>query len=413
MKSWIVNVVLVGMISLVWCQEKELTLAALETLVIQHSPELKALSQDIEIKRGDLLQAALRINPELGFETGSGGDPETVFQVEQTLELGNKRKKRVRAAELELEQAKLTYEIKKLEILQAAKAAFIDVWATQEIVALKEDMVAISTRLLQSVRKRVAAGRLSPAEISRARIAFVNRRLELNRARRLLNNNWRQLSAFWGGTAGEYTRVAGFPDSLSRLPREDTLYRWVAGAPLVREKELEYQAQQARIEVERSRRIPDLAIGAGLRQTEAPLPTYQIGFSLPLPLFDRNQGGLAASRTRLEQIVAEQRALMIRLKTEVNALYTELEIAHDELQALTTEILPEAEQAYEIINTGYLQGKFDFLDVIDAQNTLFEAEENLWGARSNYLKAKTELEMLLGRPLHTTKTVNEERDNAN
>lgn len=389
-------------------QDKVLDYQKLEALVIQYNPDLKALAKNVESHKGNVLQASLRLNPELGFESGAGGDPETAAQLSQTFELGRKRQKRTRVAELELESTQLSYTIKKLEILKEARSVFIDILLSQQVVNLKKEMVVIAEEFLQSVQTRVKAGRLSPAEAARAQIALTSQQVELNRTQRNLKNHWRQLASFWGNNTPDFSRADGNLDSTITLPPEKLVGLLINKSPQVAEKNIEIQTQQAVVNVEQAKRIPDLTVSAGIKKTDVPDNTYQVGFSIPLQVFNRNQGTIQATNALLDQIMEEKNALEIRLRAEIALVYSDLKTIIKEIEALKTTILPEAHKAYQIINDGYLQGKFDFLDVVDAQSTLYDAEENLWIALSDFNKSVAEIEMLLGQPLLSSMNSNKE-----
>jgi len=385
--------------SALWAQDNVLDYQKLEILISQHNPELKAQARKIESYKGNVLQASLRLNPELDFGSGAGDDPETGAQINQTIELGGKRLKRTRVTELELESAQLSYIIKKLALLEEARSVFIDILFAQHILNLKIETVSVVEQFLQSVKTRVEAGRLSPAEVARAQIALTSQQLELYRIQRNLKNHWRLLASFWGSNSSDFSQAEENLDSMITLPSEEFIQLNIMESPSILEKNIVIQIQQAIIDVEQTNRIPDLQMSAGIKKTDVPGNTYQVGLSIPLQIFNRNQGTIQASIAQMDQLIEEKRALEINLRTEIAHLYSGLIIIGKEVEALKTTILPEAHKANQIINDGYLQGKFVFLDVVDAQTTLYKAEENYWLALSDYQKAVAEVEMLLGQPL--------------
>ncbi|NOZ75326.1 MAG: TolC family protein [FCB group bacterium] len=401
------TLILLGGISL-QAQSRILDAPTMEALILRHNPTLRAYGQKLDIYRGDLLQASLRLNPELDFETGTGGDPETVAGFSQTFELGQKRLKRTRVAEAELDNAHLTYTLKKQEVVTDARSVFIDILLNQKLIILKKERVSIADTFLTAVQTRVTAGRLSPAEVARARIALTSQQVDLNRAQRTLNNLWRQLAAYWGQEQPDYTWAEGDLTFLAILPEEDQLLQALDSAPLYRLTQGDLIIQKAVVSFEKAQRIPDLTISAGIVKTQVPDNTYQAGISIPLPLFNKNQGSIQSGTARLNELREKQRALELRLRTDIARVYSDLRMHQQETTALDEDILPEARKAYRIINSGYLQGKFDFLDVVNARTTLFEAEENYWLALAEYQKAVAQLERLLGQPLNTFIHANEE-----
>lgn len=396
------------MFSVLAAQEQVIDFQQIENLIVERNSELKALEKRIKSYQGKLRQSLLIPNPELDFELGKGIDPETAAQINQTIELGGKRGKRSHIAELELESAKLLITNKKLALLNEARLVFFDILLAQQVLRLKKESVTIAEEFLQSVQKRVAAGRLSPAEEARAQISLTTQLVDFNRAKRKLKNNWRLLSSFWGSKRKDYSIAKGNLDFMIQLPSEELIILDITKSPTMLEKNIEIQIQQAVIESERANRIPNITFSAGVKKTDAAFDTYQAGLSIPLQVFDRNQGTIQATIAQLEQIMEEKIALEIELETEVASIYSDLITIDSEIEALKNTILPEAEKAYLIINEGYLRGKFDFLDVVDAQTTLYKAEENYWLAITDLNVAVANIELLLGQPLISFLNSNEE-----
>lgn len=404
----LVKIVVPLIFSVLAAQEQVIDFKQIENLIVERNSELKALEKRIKSYQGKLRQSLLIPNPELDFELGKGSDPETAAQINQTIELGGKRGKRSHIAELELESAKLLITNKKLALLNEARLVFFDILLAQQVLRLKKESVTIAEEFLQSVQKRVAAGRLSPAEEARAQISLTTQLVDFNRAKRKLKNNWRLLSSFWGSKRIDYSIAKGNLDFMIQLPSEELIILDITKSPTMLEKNIEIQIQQAVIESERANRIPNITFSAGVKKTDAAFDTYQAGFSIPLRVFDRNQGTIQATIAQLEQIMEEKIALEIELETEVASIYADLITIDSEIEALKNTILPEAEKAYLIINEGYLRGKFDFLDVVDAQTTLYKAEENYWLAITDLNVAVANIELLLGQPLISFLNSNEE-----
>ncbi|HDY76137.1 MAG TPA: TolC family protein [Candidatus Marinimicrobia bacterium] len=130
--------------------------------------------------------------------------------------------------------------------------------------------------------------------------------------------------------------------------------------------------------------------------------TYQIGLSIPLPIFNRNKGNINSAVSELEQARLELNAIEIELKTKVSNLQTELEILTSEIAILNKDIIPEAQNAYTIITEGYLTGRFNYLDVVNAQEIWFQSREQYLTALKEYHQNIFELDRLIGNTNHST-----------
>ena len=145
-----------------------------------------------------------------------------------------------------------------------------------------------------------------------------------------------------------------------------------------------------------------MTISLGVRNDQASDDTAFVGgFSIPLPISDRNQGEIAAARAALRQASYQRLAARNKALATLAMLYQGLEAADVEVQTLKKQILPAAMQAFEAVDLGYRAGKFGFLEVLDAQRTLFQVRGQYIDALSNYHKARVEVERLIGTPLET------------
>jgi len=394
------------MFSVMTAQEMSIDFQQIENLILEHNSELKALTIQIEKFEGELTQASLLINPELEFESVNGSDPETTVQISQTIEIGRKRHKRSRVEKLEQDSSKILFTNKKLEILRDARLAFLDILLAQQILRIKNETVTIAEDFLLSVQERVVAGSLSPAEEARAQISLTSLQVDFNRLRRNQKNNWRQLSSIWGSNTIDYSVAIGNLDFISQLPPEQLIRLEIKKSPAMLKKNIDIQIQQAIIESEQSNRIPDITFSAGVNKVEGANNTYQAGFSIPLKVFDRNQGTIKATNAQLDQLMEEKISLEIELESKLASIYSDLITIENEIDALKNTILPGAEKAHQIIGDGYIRGKFGFLDVIDAQTTLYEAEENYWLAITDLNKAIADIELLLGQSFRSLINLN-------
>lgn len=391
--------------SVLLAQEKSIDFQQIENLIIERNHELKALEKSIESHKGNVRQSALIPNPELDFESINGDDSETSVNINQTIELGRKRHKRTRVADLELEKAELSLKNRQSAIINDARMVFLDLLLAQKILSIKKETVEIAETFFKSVQKRVAAGSLSPAEEARAQIAYTTLLVDLNRAQRNIKNYWYTLSSFWGSKTTKYKIAKGNLEFITLSQTGDLVNPNITNSPSILLKDIEIEIQQAIIETEQAERIPDITFSAGLNKVTRAENAYQAGFSVPLKVFDRNQGAIQMSNSKMDQLIEEKIALEIEIETELFSIYSDIIIINKEIEALQTIIIPGAEKAYQIIKEGYLRGKFNYLDVADAQRTLYDAEENYWLAMAAFNIAVANIELLTGQPYTALKNI--------
>jgi cobalt-zinc-cadmium efflux system outer membrane protein len=117
---------------------------------------------------------------------------------------------------------------------------------------------------------------------------------------------------------------------------------------------------------------------------------------MPLPLFDRNQGNIGAAQERAYQAQDELNAVHIRLKSELSQAHMRLRTARQQFELLRNDMLPSAQSAYEAASKGFELGKFTFLDVLDAQRSLFQARSQYLSALSQANQAAAEIARIVG-----------------
>jgi cobalt-zinc-cadmium efflux system outer membrane protein len=160
------------------------------------------------------------------------------------------------------------------------------------------------------------------------------------------------------------------------------------------------QLRQRVLEFEKSLRLPNLNISVGRRRFEdIGQSAWVAAVSLPIPIFDRNQGARKVANFEFEQARRSAEAVRIELDAELVAAFQRLDSAVQDVTIANQEIVPSSIAAFAAVETGYREGKFGFLDVLDAQQALFDARSLSLDSHEEYLLSRTDLERLVGRTL--------------
>jgi cobalt-zinc-cadmium efflux system outer membrane protein len=383
-----------------------LTLQAALTLALDVNAELSAARYEMQAVEASVLQAGAMPNPslELAVEDTRRETRETTVQFSQPIELGGKRNARLNAAERGRDAASAELNAKQADVRAAVITAFFDVLAAQERLRLAHDSVELAQRATVTAARRVAAGKVSPVEVTKSRVAESGVRLELVQARGALATARKRLAAMWGNRGPRFDRAEGQLEHLPELPQLAALSRRLATAPALTRARFEVDRRQALAQVERSRRIPDVTVNLGVKRSEE-LSRNQaiVGVSIPLPLFDSNRGNVLESLRRADKARDELAATETRLDSELAQAYEKLSMARQEAEALQADVLPGAQSAYDAATTGFEYGKFGFLDVLDSQRTLLQAKSQFLRALAEAHRAAAEINRILGEPSHATK----------
>lgn len=380
-----------------------LTLPAALALAMRANPDLSAARHEAAALDGAAQQARALPNPQLQtlVEDSRRATRSTTVLLNQTLELGGQRGARIDAARHGRDGAAHDLAAQRAATRAAVSVAFVEVLAAQEGLRLADSAAALARHAGDIAARRVAAGKASPVEQTRARVAEAAARLDANLAGGALAGARKRLAALWGNPAPRFSQAEGRLEPLPALPDEADLARRLANAPAVLKARSALAQRTAMAQLERSRRTPDLSVSVGVKRS-AELGRNQaiFGLSLPLPLFDGNQGNVLEALRRGDKAADELAAASIRSGAELAAARQTLQDARQQVEALRGDILPGAQSAYEAAAKGFEYGKFAFIDVLDAQRTLLQANTQHLRALADAHKAAAEIDRILGEPAH-------------
>jgi cobalt-zinc-cadmium efflux system outer membrane protein len=385
-----------------------LTLRQALALALTRNPELAAVSYHVRVSEARILQAKLIPNPELEF-TGeniagsgdySGGKrAENTLLLGQLIELGGKRRARIREASFGRELAEFDYETKKREIFLKTGQDFVDVLALQRRVAINEQLVSLANDFIPNVVKRIEAGKASTLEKTRFDVAIGSTRIDLERARHDLAAARQRLASRWGSLKPRFAAVAGNLDATPSVASLDVLAQRLPANPRLARFGAEIAQREAALVREKAAAVPDLTLqGGGRRHSENDDTTAVIGFSVPLPFWNRNQGNIRAAREQIGQAGAEQAAAATALMTELTDAYEKLEQAREAIAILRSNVLPGADEALKATSEGYEAGRFSYLDVLEARRTMGATRIQYLEAVADFHKALHGVEALTGDP---------------
>lgn len=396
----------------------DLTLREALSLALLQNPEIKAFALEIRAREAAVLQAGLRPNPKLdavvenfGNNALQGFDSTTItLQLSQLIELGGKRAARTEATQLARDLAGWDYERERIKVLTETHNAYVEILSAQVRTALTEQLLDLAEEVAAAAAKRVTAGKVSPVEETKARVATTSVRIELTRAERELEAARKRLASTWGSTAPRFKHALGEIEAVLPIPSLEQLMDRLRQNPELARWATELAERQAVIALEESRAIPDLTASFGIRRFYEPGDdALVVGISLPLPVFNGNQGAILEAQRRLTKAEEERFATEVRVATGLSNAYQTLAGAHAEIAALKAEVLPGAQSAFEAASKGYRLGKFGLLDVLDAQRTLFGAKAQYLRALTDYHRSVAQVEGLIGERLEAVQTRKESR----
>jgi len=374
-------------------------------LALDSNPELRASGARVDAAAGRAYQAKKWTNPELELSAedwpvsnGRGfSDAKQTIGIAQTLPYPGKKSldKQIGGAGVKLSEAELA--VRRTEIVRDVKAGFFRVLALERLVEVSTQLVAVAESSAATARKRVDAGATAYQEQLRAEVQLEQARTELTGFQRELASA-RQV----------FVTILGRPDlkdaSLSGALAEapDASLMEAAGAErlAVHPSAAAAQANLDRAQLANRRArlepYPDVKVGvSGGRIGETEQSIIQLGFSVPLPLIDRGKGKQQEARANVSAAEAEWHVVQQQLQREWANALKRYRTAAEQVANYRDRILPKAGEALRLVQTGFEQGKFNFIDLVDTQRTTAEARLAYQGKLLELNIAQAELEALL------------------
>ncbi|GLK69266.1 TolC family protein [Hansschlegelia plantiphila] len=388
---------------------RTLTLSQALSRAVASSPSLAAADREIGAASGRAMQSAVFPNPALSFELDNAfgsrskrnlDAAETTLQISQLFELGGKRDARMAIAAAEGDAARWERAATRLQVLAEAAEAFARTLGAQRRVSELEDQVDDLDRLTPLLQRRVAAGASSSAEISRGRLATETTRVELAKARAAFQSARRELAVLIGETAPSFAAVGGDLSRIGAPPSFDGLMARALQTPQLTRFTAVMAQRRALLAAARAKAVPDITAGVAWRRYEEDRSNAAlVSLSVPLPLFDRNQGGVIEAQQTLAKTDAERAASRNALTVLVGRAYEALRGSYEEARLTRGNVLPVAREAYDSIRSGYAEGRYTLLELLDARAALSEASLKEIDALVSFHASLASLEGLTGSAL--------------
>lgn len=386
-----------------------LTLQGALAATVSRNPELQSFSWAVRATDAELLQAGVRPNPELSVTpenfVGSGTfDNRTQFQntlqLSQLIELGDKRARRSDVAVSARDKASAEYEAKRVEILGATTLDFIEVLGDQERLKLAQLAVSQGRESLTAAERRVEAGVGSRLEVTRTKILVARAEVALEHVEHELKTSRRNLAARWGARVPVFAEVQGELFDQHTVPTLEQLEARLDEAPERKLAIAEVRMRAAEVALARTKQTSDVTVSAGWRHGRSwDDQTAVAGFSIPLQLFHRYEGDIAAAEATEQAARYRSQTAETRLSAVLFGLYQELLHAQAELEVIRKEIVPQSEEALALARKGFGEGLFSQLELLDAQRTLVEVRREFIETAATFHRLVAEVERLLGEAL--------------
>ncbi len=356
--------------------------------------------------QGRFIQAGLYFNPTVGWTASdlntrpnAAGKQGPTFN--QIIVTGNKLGLARAAAAQGIAVADWTAITRYFDVVSRLRAAFYDTLAAQREVTVNENLVAIAAQGLQSTEKLLKAGTGARPDVLRAQVDLGLFRNRLDVSKRRAEASWRLLAVAAGQPTMEPRPLVG------RLEDEPPVYEYGHLQAHILENSAEVRTAYAAVaEAEGLLRRAMAEVCPNIQIQISPQyffddqrPGAAATISAPIPIFNRNQGNILAARAEVGRTYQVVRQVELSLTQRLTLAYQRYRAGLEQAGTFSKSILPDAAEALRLVQLGYAKGdtRYDYTAVLQAQNTLAQAQLGYVGVLNDLQRAVSEIEGLLQR----------------
>jgi outer membrane protein, heavy metal efflux system len=411
--------VLLAVVTLSVCsaQQAPVTIDVATREALEKNLSLLAEKYNISVADARIIQARLKPNPvlSLGLDyqnvfrqpwtvSDGQGPPEWNARVDYLIERGGKREKRVEVAEGAKAVAQLQLLNTTRQLVFDVQSAFVDVQAAKESVALARANLASLEAIVKVNTDRVNAGDLARVDLVRSRVAAIQFKTALAAAELKLRTAKTKLQLLIGRRA-----VSDSFDVSGDIRRDDKIMQLTelhADAARLRPDLLALRRDQARsqadIRLQLAQGKIDFTVGTEYHKQFDLVHASAFGFffSVPIPVFNRNQGEIERARQEDRQIEARIRAAEASVDNEVETAYQQFSSSRDLLADIEKNMLNEARDVRQITEYSYRRGEASLLELLDAQRAFNDAMQTYNDARADFARSLYLLDSASGRGIN-------------
>ncbi len=386
-------------------EQAEIGLGNLLRIAELNNPEVRAAWNEVGAAAGRAWQAELYPNPSLELEAEDipAGDlglgrSENKIAVVQPLVLGARRSAAISAATAERDARDLLVQHKLREVQSDVRRLYAELIYLKQAIALHAELRDTAQQTLQIATIRVNAQAAPESEMIKSQIDVHELELGRRRLERLLASSSERLGSLLGGVRVPVESIGGqLPIGLPELETDRLQIAVRKGHPAVLAARKDIEAADRRIDQAKAERVPDidfrLAYGRNAATDE---DLVEVGVSIPLPVFNRNQGRILESRHLAAKARREAESLTNALLSELATSHASYMTARDEVKTFQSQIVPGAEKASSQAKEGYRAGRTGLLDLLDAQRTLTRARLSLLESSKDLHVARADLWKIVG-----------------
>jgi cobalt-zinc-cadmium efflux system outer membrane protein len=364
-----------------------LRLADLERMAVETNPTLKQAEAAVRAAEGRARQAGLLPNPTIGAAVNEysfrypSKTAEYLGIVEQAVVIGGRLRQGRRVFEQERLRAQAEAEAQSQAVRGLTRMAYYQALGAQTLVEVRTDLARVAREAVGITGELYNVGQADRPDILEIEIEAERAELDLTAARNEQDRAWRLLTAVVGDASMAPARLDGDLEAEAPdLERDPPLANLVSASPQLRIARAEQERAQAAVDLARAQRVPDLIVRGSLGYNREVLDVIggpkgwegALELSIQLPIFNRNQGTIAAARAAADRAQAEVRRVELELAAQLGGALSEYRNARGAAQRYRERLVPNAQRAYDMYRSRFQEMSAAYPQVLIAQRTLFQ-----------------------------------------
>jgi outer membrane protein, heavy metal efflux system len=387
------------------------TIADAVNIFLQQNLQLVAGRYDINTAEAEKLTARLRPNPQVSFTatdfplkfSPQALNPPTLdYNISQTFETAGKREKRMDVADAQTEVAQAQFETTVWQLTNDVKKKFYAVLLARSLFDLAKENQTTFQQIVEHTRDVFKLGEISGLDLQRLEVEKLKFDTDLANAERDYEVALRDLRLALGGDYPSMEiEVAGSMEYYQSYDFnfDDLRDKALAARPDLKVAKLTEKAADASIRLQNAMKIPDLTFAAGIEQVKVGGSTYNLGVSIPIPAFDRNQGERAKALIDKQRAQNSQQQVTNQIISDVDKALTAFNIQKKRVELYKTGVLTKVTDIQTMTEVSLKAGESSTLELLDAIRTRRDTLAGFYQTIFDYQSALLDLELATATPI--------------
>ena len=388
---------------------KRMRLEDLEQMALRRNPGLSQAAAGVRTAEALRRQAGLYPNPMVGYN-GEDINRGAVFNygahgvfAEQRLVTGGKLGIQRGLAEQDIAFSKAAAEAERLRVLNTVRSLYYQALGEQRLFTVRTQLARLARRAVQTTSELANVGQADRPDVFAVDIEAQRLELGLVQARNALQRSWRQLAAVTGNPQLEPATLEGDLEALPKLEFDAELARIYEQSPEIRAAQVGTTRSELAVRQARAAVTPDVVTRGGLHYNRERLELggrsvgwqAHVEVGVQIPIFNRNQGNIAAARAEAERAAFAVERARLELRSRLASAFREYQDSLAAIERYKTQMIPSAQRAYDLYLNSFRQMAAAYPQVVITQRNLFQLQEDYVATLVSAWQRAVEIQSLL------------------